>query len=152
MSRIWPVASVMAALWVVLASIAGSAAASSPPAPDFGTGGRIAAIGGLDVIRGRELTAVAGDGDIYVAAESAAKSDEFGFVQLRRYLPDGKPDPSFGDGGSVAVEGADGMGFELSDLLVDTNGLPYLVGTAFGPPRNSSSPGPAARSARATRW
>lgn len=115
------------------------AAVPSPARPiatsGFGTHGRVATIGGLAWPSGREYTAVAGDGDIYVAA-APGRDDEGGAIQLRRYLPDGRLDPSFGEGGGAVTSELQSMGFHLDGLLVDTNGLPYLIGTT-GPDRVS---------------
>jgi uncharacterized delta-60 repeat protein len=110
------------------AAVAAAPTAAQPVASGgFGRDGRVATIGGLAWPSGREYTAVAGDGDIYVAAQ-ARRSAASGSVQVRRYLPDGELDPRFGGDGRV-VAGSAGAHFLLSELLVDTNGLPYLVGT-----------------------
>jgi hypothetical protein len=93
----------------------------------FGPHGRLATIGGLAWPSGQERTAVTGDGRIYVAA-TPGPSVAPEAVRVRRYLPDGKPDASFGLAGDLILDELGG-GFHLDELLVDTNGLPYLVGT-----------------------
>ncbi len=103
---------------------AAAAEARTVPASDFGTAGKVGTIGGVPYPYGDDYAAVAGDGDIYVAAQSSG-------VLLQRYLPDGKIDPTFGDGGNVSAGELDGMSFRLGGLLVDAAGQPYLVGTTF---------------------
>lgn len=98
----------------------------------FGQNGRVSAIAGLS---GQWSTAVhkvavAPNGDVYVAAQHAGTSGP-AVVELRRYLPDGKPDPTFGDGGTVIVAGAGETHFELTELMVDSRGRPYLAGTSW---------------------
>ena len=60
--------------------------------PSFGNGGIVSLgshVGGI---------AVQPDGKIVVAGDLTAS------VRLARYLPNGSPDPSFGDGGSVETQ------------------------------------------------
>jgi len=119
-------AAVAAALCSV--AVAASTAGVAVHHPEgFGPHGRLATIGGPAWSSGSERTAVTGDGRIYVAAVPEP-SDASEAVRVRRYLPDGKPDPSFGLVGSLVLEEL-GRRFRLNELLVDTNGLPYLVGT-----------------------
>jgi uncharacterized delta-60 repeat protein len=120
---------VTAAVALFCAAVAVVPSAARLAAPDaFADGGRVAAIGHLGWPSGREDTAVAGDGDIYVAA-TPRRNDRPRSVEVRRYLPDGRLDPSFGDDGSAVLDQLAGLGFRLGELLVDSNGLPYLVGT-----------------------
>jgi uncharacterized delta-60 repeat protein len=94
----------------------------------FDHGGRVATIGGLAWPSGREQTAVTGDGRIYVAAVPG-RGGAREAVRVRRYLPDGELDPGFGAAGTVVLGELGGGGFRFDDLLVDTDGLPYLVGS-----------------------
>jgi uncharacterized delta-60 repeat protein len=112
---------------------------AAPPTASrgFAGGARVATIGGLAWPSGREYTAVAGDGDVYVAGPGG--SDGSRPVEVRRYLPGGRIDPSFGGDGTVVLGELDRTDprltdFRLGGLLVDTNGLPYLFGTS-GPDR-----------------
>ena len=123
---------VAVALFCAAVAVTPSAARPAPPNYLAG-GGRVATIGHLAWPSGREYTAVAGNGDIYVAA-TPRRNGGARAVVVRRYLPDGKPDRSFGEGGTVVMNELGGTDFRLAGLLVDTNGLPYLVGTT-GPDR-----------------
>jgi hypothetical protein len=118
-----PTAAVAAALCSV--AVAASTAGVAVHSPEgFGPHGRLATIGGLAWPSGRERAAVTGDGRVYVAATPGPG----GPVRVRRYLPDGEPDRSFGIAGAVVALDLGG-GFALDELLVDTNGLAYFVGT-----------------------
>ena len=108
----------------------------------FGQNGRLNSVPGLsrEWSRVPAKTAIAGDGDIYVAAERPAVLEPSGAsgaapvagaVELRRYLPDGKPDPSFGNGGAIVVTPAPETQFVLTELLLDGQERPYLVGTSW---------------------
>ncbi len=46
-----------------------------------------------------------------------------------RYLADGRPDPSFGGGGAVPIEGVEGARFQLADVAVDSKGRVVIAGT-----------------------
>jgi hypothetical protein len=120
-------AAAVAAALCSVAVAASTAGVAVHPSEGFGPHGRLATIGGLVWPAGEERTAVTGDGRIYVAATPGAEGVT-GPVRVRRYLPGGRLDPSFGIAGSTVVVGLGG-GFGLAELLVDTNGLPYLVGT-----------------------
>jgi uncharacterized delta-60 repeat protein len=49
---------------------------------------------------------------------------------LVRYLPDGRLDPRFGDGGIVKIAVTEGLRFSLSDIAVDREGRVVLFGRA----------------------
>lgn len=108
-------------------AVAASTASFLPPPGGFDQHGRLATIGGLAWPAGQEQAAVTGDDLIYVAAAPGPRSAP-GAVQVRRYLSDGEPDRSFGLGGALIFDELGG-GFRLDELLTDTNGSPYLVGT-----------------------
>jgi uncharacterized delta-60 repeat protein len=65
--------------------------------PSFGTSGVV-----TQSLAAAEAIAVQPDGKIVVAGSAAASAGLDGFA-LARYLPDGTPDPSFGDAGYVAT-------------------------------------------------
>ena len=97
-----------------LVPLGASAAASAPLAGDldssFGNGG-VVTQGPGDAI------AVQPDGTIVVG----------GGYTLARYLPDGSPDPSFGDGGSVALSGA-----YIRAVALQPDGKIVVAGTGGG--------------------
>jgi uncharacterized delta-60 repeat protein len=49
---------------------------------------------------------------------------------LARYLPDGRLDPEFGDGGMVKIAAPDGLRFSLGDIAIDGHGRTVLFGGA----------------------
>jgi uncharacterized delta-60 repeat protein len=129
---------------LVLAAAAHGATGGThtPPAAGFGTNGQVMALPSDHFPFSHEHTAVAPDGDIYVGAESTATGEYPAPMLIRRYLPDGRLDRSFGARGTVRIGNLDGLSFQLEDLVVDSGGLPYLVGTSFGPVTKILSPYP----------
>jgi hypothetical protein len=121
-----PTVAVAAALCSV--AVAASTASGVADPSGFDHGGRVATIGGLTWPSGQEQTAVTGDGLIYVAAVRGKGAEPEG-VWVRRFRPDGELDRDFGIAGTVHVGELGGGGFRFDDLLVDTNGSPYLVGS-----------------------
>jgi uncharacterized delta-60 repeat protein len=120
---------------ISIALLTAQAAIASPALdPSFGSGGKLETFTGL--IAATEKVAVAPNGDIYVAVTGR---NEDGTIYLRRYLPDGKVDTSFGEGGTIAAfTQSEESYLELDDLCVDSRGRPYLIGTASKP--GSGSP------------
>jgi uncharacterized delta-60 repeat protein len=121
---------------VVLALMAGGGVAESAAAgpsldTSFGQGGRLVGVEGLGFnwTSQPRRTVVAPDGDLYVAAELFHGVPDPGRVELRRYLPNGTLDPSFGAGGSAVVPNVPGIYFALTDMALDPQGRIVLIGT-----------------------
>jgi uncharacterized delta-60 repeat protein len=92
----------------------------------FGDGGRIM-LGGGPGYPGME---VGGDGSITVF------SPERDGPQLRRFLPNGRLDPSFGvGGGQVLARSIDGSPQELNSMELDSQGRIIIFGSAYPPGR-----------------
>ena len=124
-------------VWAIAATLIGGAAPAhaTPGALDrsFGHGGKT--LTAVDLDSGWDgasiQAAIAPNGDILVAAGA----------RLARYLPEGRLDPNFGDGGLLKIELPGGLGFSLGDLAVDPHGAAVVIGTATddSAPRSSSS-------------
>jgi uncharacterized delta-60 repeat protein len=93
------------------------------PDPSFGTGGRILSQDGLGVVPSSQANGIAlqPDGRIVVAGTA---SDDQGRNQLlvRRYLPDGTPDPSFAGGGPLRTQLGPGLRTDGGAVSVQPDG------------------------------
>ena len=169
MTRVWK-----ATVWVVgvlcvsLAAIAGTAMAAQPASPatasagragqrdaSFGKGGKVtvgfpsesAGSSGpqyelpFEFTPGHQKMALAPGGKVVVA----------GAQKIARFLDDGKPDPSFGEGGVVRVPRPTGGVFVLTGVAVDSLGRVVLVGLTRPLPTNST-PDPVISSATVMRF
>jgi uncharacterized delta-60 repeat protein len=58
--------------------------------------------------------------------------------KIVRLLPSGKPDPTFGTGGAVAIEPPPGMVFLLADVVVDSQGRVLVAGSTRPLPTEST--------------
>jgi uncharacterized delta-60 repeat protein len=95
----------------------------------FGTGGRVTTdfFGGPD---SAFAAALQRDGKLVVAGiafNPATNDDDFG---LARYLPDGRLDPSFGEGGKVVTDFFDNSD-AAEGVAIQPNGRIVVVGRAF---------------------
>lgn len=105
-----------------------AAAAGGPDVLDrsFGGDGRVVTqtdLGGAGWLDARPQLA-GGPGETIVAAVGTT---------VFRYLPDGRLDPSFGEGGKLTIENPEGMPFTLRDLTVDGEGRVLLTGDVKRP-------------------
>jgi uncharacterized delta-60 repeat protein len=99
------------------------------PDPDFGVGGQVVTdLGGQDN-EAQNVVVLPDDGRILVSGSSRNPgSSGVGIdhhTDLARYLANGQPDPSFGTGGTLTLDG-----FVGADLVVQPDGRILLVGTA----------------------
>ncbi|QIS09599.1 hypothetical protein [Nocardia arthritidis] len=99
------------------------------PDTGFGAGGKVRTDLGTPADRGNAL-ALQPDGRIVVAGSSRdpVQGDNFALV---RYTPDGKPDPSFGDGGRVSTDFG-GKSDVAAAVTVLSDGRILAVGTTQG--------------------
>jgi uncharacterized delta-60 repeat protein len=159
MDRVWKAAVLAAAmLCVSLAAIAGTATAAGRAGErdaGFGKDGKVtvgfpsesAGSSGpqyelpFEFTPGHQKMALAPGGKVVVAGAS----------KIVRFLDDGKPDPSFGNGGVVTVPRPTGGVFVLSGVAVDSRGRVVLVGLTRPLPTNST-PDPVISSATVMRF
>jgi uncharacterized delta-60 repeat protein len=88
--------------------------------PQFGDGGTVVVPGSF---RGAATAlSLLPDGDVLAAGFAA------GGFQLRRFLPSGRPDRSWGSGGRASESNVDGNAY---DMVVAADGSAVLVGSAF---------------------
>src|SRR5262245_51639007 len=92
----------------------------------FGTGGKVTLAG----LSGGSM-ALAPDGKVVVVGYNATN------LMVWRYLPSGKPDPSFGSGGAFAYTP---VGFDTitTDVAVQADGKIVIVGQNFAGNNDSS--------------
>jgi uncharacterized delta-60 repeat protein len=116
---------------------------------DFGNNGRLFTVSDLSGSwwQAKAVSAVGQGGSILVATQRPELSYRPGIgpeleVQLRRYLPNGRIDTSFGNGGLVRVHTAPELGLSLTDLSVDSQGRAVLIGTSYAPPTSYMAPYP----------
>lgn len=129
-------------LLAILALVVAAPSAVARPGAldrDFGRNGKVIG-GGWGGFEFPAQTAVARDGSIL----TAVSEDEGEYVpvayweksvKVRRYLPHGRVDTAFGDGGTVTFRlppGSPRLVFDFSDLAVDHSGRPLLFGQARG--------------------
>jgi uncharacterized delta-60 repeat protein len=95
----------------------------------FGTGGVVVTdvAGGADSAGG---VAVQRDGRIVVGGSVSPSPTGGSAIGVARYLPDGRPDPSFGDGGLVVV-GSGGPALGGDDVAVDGAGRIVVAGSSL---------------------
>jgi uncharacterized delta-60 repeat protein len=156
MDRVWKTALAAAMICVCLAAMAGSALAK-PAGKPKSTKGKNAA-GRLDQSfgKGGKVTAAfpAGNsgstapkytlpfeftpGHLEMAQAPGGKVVVAGATKVVRYLANGKPDPSFGNGGTANVTGPAGYAFVLAGAAVDAQGRVVLAGLARPLPSNSA--------------
>lgn len=77
-------------------------------------------------------------GHLEMAAAPGGKIVVAGSTKVTQLLPNGKPDPGFGAGGSVTIERPAGRTFVLADVAVDSRGRILLAGSARPQPSNST--------------
>jgi uncharacterized delta-60 repeat protein len=122
--------------------------------PSFGKGGKVTvgfpAEGG-GVGAKYELPFQFSAGHLEMAAAPGGKIVVAGATKIVRLLANGKPDPSFGPGGSISVARPAGMNFVLAGVAVDSRGRVLLGGSAIPQP-TSSTPDPLLGSAMVMRF
>lgn len=111
------------ALAATLVALAPGTALAHPGALDrsFGDNGRVVtktALDGYGWLDSHVHIAEGPDGTIVAAVGKT----------VFRYLPDGRLDPSFGEGGKLTADDPEGLPFRLHDLAVDSEGRVYLIG------------------------
>jgi uncharacterized delta-60 repeat protein len=90
--------------------------------PSFGSGGVVT---GSDSSSSINALAIQPDGKIVAAGYGTG-----GFL-LARYLPDGTPDPSFGDDGSIETKVPDSYGSSVAAMALQPDGKIVVAGYAF---------------------
>ncbi|MFF8278782.1 calcium-binding protein [Streptomyces lateritius] len=113
-----------AATALVVALPGQAAAAPGDLDPAFGDAGRLVSdLGGYE-----QATAVAVQPDGRIVAVGGIDRNGGDFA-LARYLPDGSPDPAFGDGGRVFTD-IDGGGDTANGVALQPDGAIVVVGTS----------------------
>ncbi len=157
MDRVWRAALAAAMVFACLAAMASGAIAkpAGKPAKAKGTG---TAAGRLDTKfgKGGKVTVAfpAGNsgggapkytlpfeftpGHLEMAQAPGGKVVVAGASKVVRYLGNGKPDPSFGNGGTVNVTSPPGTVFVLAGVAVDSQGRVVLAGLARPLPANAA--------------
>lgn len=87
--------------------------------PSFGDGGHVATLHEAEYVRAQQ-TIVLSDGRTVIAG-IRGEGDDRGWA-VRRYLPNGKPDKSFGDNGK----------FSFGDLVNDSQGIAFVAEASDG--------------------
>jgi uncharacterized delta-60 repeat protein len=156
MDRVWRTALAAAMIAACLAAMAGGALAKPAGKPKAKAKGAVA--GRLDKSfgQGGKVTAAfpAGNsggsapkytlpfeftpGHLEMAKAPGGKVVVAGATKVVRYLANGKPDPSFGNGGTANVTGPAGHAFVLAGAAVDSRGRVVLAGLARPLPSNSA--------------
>jgi uncharacterized delta-60 repeat protein len=90
-------------------------------------------------------------GHLEMAAAPGGKTVVAGATKIVRYLADGKPDPSFGGTGTVAVPNPPGARFVLAGVAVDSLGRVVLAGLSRPIP-SESTPDPVLSKATVMRF
>jgi uncharacterized delta-60 repeat protein len=147
----------LAALWA--SALAGSALAKGPGAgrldPSFGKGGKAMAAfpaeNAGDVGVKYDLPFQFTAGHLEMALAPGGKIVVAGSTRIVRLLANGKPDPQFGAGGSVAISRLPGRTFVLAAAAVDSQGRVLLAGSARPLP-SESTPDPLISSAVVMRF
>jgi len=105
-----------------------AAALGRPGALDrsFGEGGRVVT---MTALGGRSWL----DADVHAAPGPKGTIVAAVGKTVFRYLPDGRLDPGFGDGGRLTIEDPRGLPFSLHDLAVDDQGRIVLAGAVEMP-------------------
>jgi uncharacterized delta-60 repeat protein len=153
MDRVWKTALVAAMICACLAAIASGAIAKPTKAThgksaggvldkSFGKGGKVTApfpAGNSGSTAPKytlpfEFT----PGHLEMAQAPGGKVVVAGATKVVRYLANGKPDPSFGNGGTVNLTGPSGTSFVLAGAAVDSVGRVVLAGLARPLPSNSA--------------
>ncbi|MFB7357608.1 calcium-binding protein [Streptomyces gardneri] len=102
--------------------------------PAFGTGGLVTSDFGGGAHSANAVAIQPADGKIVVAGTTEVFGEEGGgccFFSVARYLPDGTPDPEFGEGGLVRVEEFGGSA-DGADVAVRSDGRIVAVGKGGG--------------------
>ncbi|ALO13293.1 putative calcium-binding protein [Streptomyces venezuelae] len=102
--------------------------------PDFGTGGLVTSDFGGGAHSANAVAIQPADGKIVVAGTTEVFGEEGGgccFFSVARYLPDGTPDPEFGEDGLVRVEEFGGSA-DGADVAVRSDGRIVAVGKGGG--------------------
>jgi uncharacterized delta-60 repeat protein len=134
----------VAALLAALLSGAPAAAAPHPGQldPAFGKAGKAAiafpAEAAGKVVVKYELPFQYTPDHLQMAQAPGGKIVVAGSTKIVRLLPNGKPDPTFGTGGAVAIEPPPGQVFVLADLAVDSQGRVLVAGSARPRPAEST--------------
>jgi uncharacterized delta-60 repeat protein len=151
-------AGLVAAIFFLMLAAAPAAPAKARPGrldPHFGKGGKTmvafpaenAGEVGAKYTLPFQFTA----GHLVMAPAPGGKIVVAGSTRLVRLLANGKPDPRFGNGGSVTIERPAGMTFVLAGIAVDSQGRVLVAGTARPQP-SSTTPDPLASSAVVMRF
>jgi uncharacterized delta-60 repeat protein len=90
-------------------------------------------------------------GHLEMASASGGKVVVAGATKVVRYLANGKPDPTFGTGGTVSVPRPPGALFVLAGVAVDSQGRVVLAGLSRPLP-SSSTPDPVLSKATVMRF
>ncbi len=115
---------------VLLAALPAAASARGSLDRSFGTGGRVLLPGpGPFPPQGPE-----GNDDLWTASAPGGQTVVLAAGHVLRFLADGKPDPSFGVEGSVAIAVGSGRGFAPVGIAVDSQGRVLVAGTSTPPP------------------
>jgi uncharacterized delta-60 repeat protein len=103
-------------------AFAPGAAASGSLDPGFGADGKVQTPVALGATEQLLVTGVAAlpDGATLLATHR----------EVLRYLPDGRLDPGFGQGGAMTLKKVEGLDFEIAGLSVDDSGRILVFGTA----------------------
>jgi uncharacterized delta-60 repeat protein len=122
-----PLATALAAAAAAALTCGAAAAQAAPGAPDpsFGSGGTVLADAGSVMAEGMEVQP---DGKLVVLDSGF---DPVLFQRVRRFMPDGSPDPSFGGGDGVA-EPLVAPGFWTGSLALQADGKIVIAGYSAG--------------------
>ena len=77
-------------------------------------------------------------GHLEMASAPGGKTVIAGATKVVRYLANGKPDPTFGTGGTISVPRPPGAAFVLAGVAVDSQGRIVLAGLSRPLPSNST--------------
>jgi uncharacterized delta-60 repeat protein len=154
MDRVWRTALVAAMVCACMAAIASGAVAKPAGKPTkasgksgkldtkFGKGGKVtiafpAGNSGASAPK-YTLPFEFTPGHLEMAQAPGGKVVVAGATKIVRYLGNGKPDPSFGQGGTVNVTSPAGTSFVLAGVAVDSQGRVVLAGLARPLPSNAA--------------
>lgn len=171
MNRVWRTALAAAMICACMGLIASGAIAKPAGKPTKAKHGKTARGGQLDPKFGKggkvSIAFPAGNsgstapkytlpfeftpGHLEMAQAPGGKVVVAGATRIVRYLANGKPDPSFGSGGTVNVSNPPGYSFVLAGVAVDSQGRVVLAGLARPLPSNSA-PDPLLSSAAIMRF
>lgn len=105
--------------------------ANGAPDPTFGNAGLARLPGSLDTAHAQGGLALQADGGILIAGFASGIGYQRG--EVYRLLPDGGPDPSFGNNGRVELDPYSGLEY-ITDVAVQPDGRIVVCGHAFVAP------------------